>query len=102
MERSVWMYIAVMSVVSYILRFLPITLIRRKIKNRFIRSVLYYLPYVTLSVMTVPSIFYITTNPIAGIAALVAAVIISWLSGNLLLSALGSCMAVFLVSLISG
>ena len=99
MEHSVWIYIAIMSIVSYAIRVLPVTLIRKQIKNRFIRSVLYYLPYVTLSVMTVPAIFSITENPICGIAALVVAIVIAWFSGNLLLSALGSCSAVFLLSL---
>lgn len=102
MNNSVWIYILIMSVVSYIIRVLPITLIRRKIKNRFIQSVLYYLPYVTLSVMTVPAIFAITANPVAGIAALVIAILVSWFTSNLLLSATGACAAVFLVTLIAG
>jgi len=102
MSNSVWIYILIMSVVSYIIRALPITLIRRKIKNRFIQSVLYYLPYVTLSVMTVPAIFSISANPVAGIAALVIAILVAWFTGNLLLSATGACAAVFLVTLIAG
>ena len=48
-----------MALVSYLLRVLPLTLIRKQIKNRFIKSLLYYLPYVTLAVMTVPAIFSI-------------------------------------------
>ena len=100
MTNSIWLYIAIMSLVSYLIRVLPVTLIRKQIKNRFIRSVLYYLPYVTLSVMTVPAIFSIAANPLCGIAALVVAIIIAWFSGNLLLSATGACAAVFLISLI--
>jgi len=99
MEHSIWLYIAVMSLVSYLIRVLPVTLIRRQIKNRFLRSVLYYLPYVTLSVMTVPAIFSISANPLCGVAALVIAAVIAWFSGNLLLSATGACVAVFLISL---
>jgi len=99
MEHSIWLYIAVMSLVSYLIRVLPVTLIRRQIKNRFLRSVLYYLPYVTLSVMTVPAIFSISANPLCGVAALVVAAVIAWFSGNLLLSATGACVAVFLISL---
>ena len=99
MTHSIWLYIAIMSLVSYLIRVLPVTLIRRQIQNRFIRSVLYYLPYVTLSVMTVPAIFSISANPLCGIAALVVAIIIAWFSGNLLLSATGACVAVFLISL---
>ena len=56
MNHSVWLYIMVMALVSYLLRVLPLTLIRKQIKNRFIKSLLFYLPYVTLSVMTVPAI----------------------------------------------
>ena len=99
MNSSVWLYIAIMSLVSYLIRVLPVTLIRKQIKNRFIRSVLYYLPYVTLSVMTVPAIFSITANPICGIAALVVAAVIAWFSGNWLLSASGACVVEFLISL---
>lgn len=99
MSQSIWLYIAIMSLVSYLIRVLPVTLIRRQIKNRFIRSVLYYLPYVTLSVMTVPAIFSITANPLCGAAALVVAIVIAWFSSNLLLSACGACAAVFLISL---
>lgn len=102
MNHSVWIYILIMSAISYLIRVLPVTLIRRKIKNKFIQSVLYYLPYVTLSVMTVPSIFGITSNPIAGIAALVIAMVIAWFSSNLLLSATGACAAVAVVTLIAG
>ncbi|MGN0161524.1 MAG: AzlD domain-containing protein [Lachnospiraceae bacterium] len=100
MNRSVWIYIFVMALVSYLLRALPITLIRRQIKNRFIRSVLYYLPYVTLSVMTVPAIFTITQNPLCGAIALAAAAATAWLTSNLLLSATVSCIAVFIVTLL--
>ena len=100
MDRSIWLYIAIMSLVTYAIRVLPVTLIRKQIKNRFIRSVLYYLPYVTLSVMTVPAIFSIAENPLCGAAALVAAILIAWFSGNLLLSATGACAVVFLISLI--
>ena len=100
MEHSVWIYILVMAVVSYAIRVLPVTLIRKQIKNRFIRSVLYYLPYVTLSVMTVPSIFSISSNPMCGAAALIAAIIIAWFTRNLFLSATGACAAVLLVALL--
>lgn len=99
MNNSVWIYIFIMALVSYLLRALPITLIRGTIKNRFIRSVLYYLPYVTLSVMTVPAIFSITTNPLCGMIALFAAILTAWCTANLLLSASISCIAVFLASL---
>ena len=72
MSRNV-LYIAVMALVSYTIRVLPLTLIRKPIKNRFIQSFLYYVPYVTLAVMTFPAIINATQSPIAGAAALVVA-----------------------------
>ena len=100
MSHSVWIYILVMAVVSYLLRALPVTLIRKQIKNKFLRSVLYYLPYVTLSVMTVPAIFYISANPLCGFGALIAAALTAWFTSNLFLSASAACIAVLIVSFI--
>ena len=100
MSGNVWLYIFVMALVSFLLRVLPVTLIRRQIKNQFIKSVLYYIPYVTLSVMTVPAIFAISDNPIHGIVALVAACITAWFTSNMLLSAVLASGAVFICTLI--
>ena len=66
MIRSNWLYIAVMFAVSYTIRILPLTLIRKPIKNQFIQSFLYYVPYVTLAGMTFPAIVNATQNPVAG------------------------------------
>ena len=60
MKNNVYAYILVMAVTTYLIRVLPLTLIRKPIKNKFIRSFLYYVPYVTLSVMTFPSIITAT------------------------------------------
>ena len=65
MIRSNWLYIAVMFAVSYTIRILPLTLIRKPIKNQFIQSFLYYVPYVTLAVMTFPAIVNATQSPAA-------------------------------------
>ena len=87
MKNSIWGYLLVMSAVSFIIRVLPVTLIRRQIKNRFIRSLLYYLPYATLAVMTFPAILSISENPLCGAAAFAASVITAWfiiyISGNI-------------------
>lgn len=56
MEHNIYIYIAVMAIVTYAIRVLPLTLIRKEIKNPFIRSFLYYVPYTTLAVMTFPAI----------------------------------------------
>lgn len=71
-------YIATMVVVVSLIRILPVTLIRGKIRNRFIRSFLYYVPYVTLSVMTFPAIAEATETPTAGVLALVIGIIAAW------------------------
>ena len=62
--RNPYIYIAIMAGVSYLIRTLPLTLIRKEIKSPFIRSFLYYVPYVTLAVMTFPAITEATNNPI--------------------------------------
>lgn len=70
MNRNIYVYIAVMAAVTYLIRLLPLTLIRKEIKNTFLRSFLYYVPYVTLSVMTFPAILYATRSAAGGAAAL--------------------------------
>ena len=92
-----YIYIAVMAAVSYTIRVLPLTLIRKPIKNQFIQSFLYYVPYVTLAVMTFPSIVNATSSPIAGLAALVLGIAAAWLGANLLQVAVGCCAVVLVL-----
>ena len=73
--HNIYLYILIMAGVSYLIRVLPLTLIRRPITNRFIRSFLFYVPYVTLAVMTFPAMIDAAVTPGAGIAALAAGVI---------------------------
>ena len=87
MEHNVYLYIAVVALVTYLIRVLPLTLIRREIKNPFLRSFLYYVPYVTLAAMTFPAILHATDSLWSGLAALVAGVLVAWFSGNLFLVA---------------
>ena len=61
MEHNTYLYIAVLAITCYLIRVLPLTLIRREIRSRFLRSFLYYVPYVTLAVMTFPSILTATS-----------------------------------------
>jgi len=89
-----------MFAVTYLIRVLPLTLIRRPIKNRFIRSFLYYVPYVTLAVMTFPDIVQATTAPVAGLLALVAGVALAWSGRSLLTVAVASCAVVFITEMI--
>ena len=69
MMHSIYLYIAIMAGVSFLIRTLPLTLIRRPITNRFLRSFLFYVPYVTLAVMTFPAIVQATQSPLAGALA---------------------------------
>ena len=97
--RDVYVYIAVMAIVTYLIRVLPLTLIRKKIKNRTIRSFLYYVPYVTLAVMTFPSILYATQSPIAAFAALVAAILFAYFGRGLFFVAVSACVVVLVIEL---
>ena len=95
-----YIYIAVMALVSYAIRILPLTLIRKPIKNRFIQSFLYYVPYVTLAVMTFPSILHATSSPLAGLAALLLGIAAAWLGANLFQVAVGCCAVVLVLELL--
>jgi len=94
---SNYLYILVAFLVIYAVRVLPLTLIRKPIKNRFIRSFLYYVPYVTLAVMTFPAIVRATEQPAAGAAALVAGIAAAWKGCRLLTVAVICCAVVFIL-----
>ena len=72
---NIVIYIAVMAGVTYLIRMLPLTLFRKKIKSRFLRSFLQYIPYTVLSAMTFPAIFYSTGNVITAAVGTIAALI---------------------------
>ena len=99
MNHNLVIYILIMAAVTYLIRVIPLTLIRREIKNPIIRSFLYYVPYVTLAVMTFPSIVTATNSPIAGAAAFVIGVLLAWFGMPLLQVSLFSCLVVFLLEL---
>ena len=98
--NNIYLYIFLMFAVTYAVRILPLTLIRKPIKNVTLRSFLYYVPYVTLAVMTFPAIVEATQSPLAGIGALVVGIIVAWIGGNLFLVAGSCCVAVFLLELL--
>ena len=93
--RNIWVYILVSALVSYLIRVTPLVLIRREITNRTLRSFLYYVPYVTLAVMTFPAIMEATQNPVAGLLALLAGILLAWRGGSLFLVAVVCCLVVF-------
>ena len=100
MKNNVYIYILIMAGVTYLVRVLPVTLIRRQIKNRFLKSFLYYVPYVTLAVMTFPAILNATESPISGAIALIVGVVLAWFGASLFKVAIASCSVVFIAELI--
>lgn len=92
-------YILVMAAVSYAIRALPMTLIRKPIRSRFIQSFLYYVPYVTLAVMTFPAIVDATHSPVAGALALVVGLAAAWLGAGLMPVAVLCCVTVLVSEL---
>ena len=97
MSRNPYIYIAVMAIVSYAIRVLPLTLIQKPIKTRFLQSFLYYVPYGTLAGMTFPAIIAATQSPIAGAAALVLGIVVAWLGGNLFHTSVACCLVVLIL-----
>lgn len=92
-------YLAVMAGVTYLIRMLPLVLIKKRLKNRFLKSFLYYIPYAVLSVMTVPAIFTSTGSVVSATAGFVTAVILAYFERGLLTVAAFSCAAVFIAEL---
>ncbi len=99
MQHNIWIYIGIMAGVTYLIRVLPLVLVRRQIKSPVIRSFLYYVPYVTLAVMTFPAIMDATASPFAGLAALVLGILLAYFKCSLLQVALCCCGTVFLLEL---
>lgn len=96
---NTYIYIAIMGAVTYAIRVLPMTLIRKPIKNQFINSFLYYVPYVTLAVMTFPAIVHATQSPYSGIAALIIGIAAAWFNFGLFKTAVSCCGIVLILEL---
>jgi len=97
MKGNPWIYIAVMAGVTYLIRVLPLVIFRKEIRNRTIRSFLYYVPYVTLAVMTFPAILSATQSLWSGLAALIVGIVLAWTGRSLLTVAVGCCLSVLLL-----
>lgn len=94
------LYLFVMAGVTYLVRMLPLVFFRKKIKSRFVRSFLYYIPYTVLAIMTVPAIFYSTGSMASAIAGAAVAVILAFFGRGLLTVAAGSALSVLVAELI--
>ena len=100
MKHNVYLYILGMWLISYLIRVLPLTLIRRQITNKTIRSFLFYVPYVTLAVMTFPAILSATQSPVSGAIALAAGLALAWFGGSLFQVSVACCGIVFVTELV--
>ncbi len=100
MEHNIYIYMLIMAVVTYLIRVIPLTLIRKEIKSTFIRSFLYYVPYITLAVMTFPAMIQAADSPIAAGIAFVIAIALAWFGASLFQVAVLACLVVFLIELL--
>ena len=97
---SFFLYLAVMVLVTYLIRVIPYVCIRKEIKNRFFKSFMRYIPYTVLAVMTVPAILFATGNIYSAAAGLIVGIIVAYFERSLVTVALSTCGAVFIVELI--
>lgn len=97
--RNTYIYIFIMAITVFLIRVLPLTLIRNKIENKFIQSFLYYVPYVTLAVMTFPAIIDSTISPFAGILSLIVGVYFAYKEKGLFFVTVMVCLTVLIVEI---
>lgn len=98
--NNFWVSLITMAGVTYLIRMLPLVLVKHKITNRFIVSFLYYIPYAVLSVMTVPAIFSSTGDVLSAAIGFVVALVLSYFEKSLVTVAAFSCLAVLLTELV--
>ena len=97
---KIYLYILAMAVTTYLIRVLPLILLKRPIRNRFLKSFLLYVPTACLTAMTFPAILYATEHVISGVIGLAVAVLLALQKRGLVIVAAASCAAVFLTELL--
>ncbi|EHL20255.1 AzlD domain-containing protein [Peptoanaerobacter stomatis] len=100
MKNNPYIYLSIMAIITYLIRVLPLTFIKKPIENNFIRSFLHYVPYVTLSVMTFPAILDATRSPIAGAISLVCGILLAWFNANMFQVSVACSIVVFIAEFI--
>lgn len=93
---KIYLYILVMAVTTYLIRALPLTLLKKPIRSRFLRSFLYYVPVACLTAMTFPAILYATDHILSGVLGLAVGVLLAYKNKSLIVVAVASCVTVFL------
>ena len=96
----IWMGIAVMALVTYLIRSIPMVVFRKKIKSRWVQSFLYYVPYTVLTAMTIPAVFTSTGSVMGASLGCIAAVVLAYFKKGLLTVALCSALVAFIVQFI--
>lgn len=92
-----WIYLLILSGSTYLVRAIPFAAVRGKLRNRFVRSFLYYIPFAVLSAMTIPAIFYATGHPLSALFGLIAAVIFALMKKSLTIVAIAACITVYIL-----
>ncbi len=95
-----FLYLLVMGGVTYLVRLLPMLIVRKKITNKFVRSFLYYVPYAVLATMTFPTIFFATDHLVSGIVAAAVCVLLAYFKRGLVTVAAGGAASVLIIELI--
>ena len=93
---NIYVYIAAMALTTYLIRMLPLTIFRKPIRSRFLRSFLHYVPYACLTAMTFPAILSSTASIISGAAALIVAILLAYRGKSLIVVAVSSSAAVLI------
>lgn len=99
-DLKFWLYLLVTAGVTYLVRAVPLVLVKGKIRNRFVLSFLHYIPYAVLSVMTIPAIFYATGDLVSAAAGFVVAMWLAYREKSLVQVAAAACAAVLAVQLV--
>lgn len=100
--RYLCISIAVMALVTYLIRMLPLAVFRKKIENRFVLDFLYYVPYAVLTAMTIPAVFYSSSSILSAAAGFIVAVVLAFFERGLLTVAVCACAGVFVTELLMG
>lgn len=98
--KMTYLYLIIMALTTYLIRVIPLTVFRSRIENTFVRSFLYYVPYVTLTVMTFPAIIHAAGSPYIGAAALAGGIIAAWLGVSLFGVSLTCCGIVLILTMV--
>ena len=100
MKYSFPIYILVMAGVTYLIRMIPLVLFKKEIKNRFILSFLYYVPYAVLAVMTFPAVFYATSSVASAVVGVIVAIVLAYFEKSLTVISFSSCFGVFITEFV--